>query len=54
MNVRSALKVAFTLPMIDALEELLRKMRPYETEPAPITTSSCTWSATDSKSSRRA
>lgn len=33
MNVRSALKVAFTLPMIDALEELLRKMRPYETEP---------------------
>ena len=33
MNVRSALKVAFTLPMIDVLEELLRKMRPYETEP---------------------
>ena len=33
MNVRSALRVAFTLPMIDALEELLRKMRPYETEP---------------------
>ena len=33
MNVRSALKVAFALPMIDALEELLRKMRPYETEP---------------------
>ena len=33
MNVSSALKVAFTLPMIDALEELLRKMRPYETEP---------------------
>lgn len=34
MNVHSALRVAFTLPMIDALEELLRKMRPYETEPA--------------------
>ena len=33
MNVSSALKVAFTLPMIDALEELLHKMRPYETEP---------------------
>ena len=33
MNVSSALKVAFTLPMIDALEELLRKMRPYETAP---------------------
>ena len=33
MNVTSALKIAFTLPMIDALEELLRKMRPYETEP---------------------
>ena len=33
MNVSSALKIAFTLPMIDALEELLRKMRPYETEP---------------------
>ena len=33
MNVRAALRVAFTLPMIDALEELLRKMRPYETEP---------------------
>ena len=33
MNASSALKVAFTLPMIDALEELLRKMRPYETEP---------------------
>ena len=33
MNVSSALKIAFTLPMIDALEELLRKMRPYETVP---------------------
>ena len=33
MNVSSALKIAFTLPMIDALEELLRKIRPYETEP---------------------
>ena len=33
MNVSSALKVAFTLPMIDALEELLRKIRPYETVP---------------------
>ena len=33
MNVSSALKIAFTLPMIDALEELLRKIRPYETVP---------------------
>ena len=32
MNTRSALRIAMTLPMIDALEELLRKMRPYELE----------------------
>lgn len=30
MNLVSALRLAFTLPMIDALEEILRKMRPYE------------------------
>lgn len=30
MNLLSALRVAYCLPMIDALEELLRKMRPYE------------------------
>ncbi len=33
MNTRSALRIAMSLPMIDALEELLRKMRPYELEP---------------------
>lgn len=32
MSIVSALRVAFCLPMIDALEELLRKMRPYELE----------------------
>ena len=32
MNLFSAARVAFALPMIDALEELLRKMRPYELE----------------------
>lgn len=32
MSIASALRVAFCLPMIDALEELLRKMRPYELE----------------------
>ena len=31
MNLRTSLKIAFGLPMIDALEELLRKIRPYET-----------------------
>ncbi|MCD8121359.1 MAG: acyl-CoA dehydratase activase [Clostridiales bacterium] len=30
MNMLSALRIAFALPMIDALEELLRKIRPYE------------------------
>lgn len=30
LNLISAIRIAFTLPMIDALEELLRKMRPYE------------------------
>lgn len=30
MNLLSALRLAFALPMIDALEELLRKIRPYE------------------------
>lgn len=30
MNLRSALGIAFALPMIDVLEELLRKIRPYE------------------------
>ena len=32
MSAPSALLVAYTLPMIDALEELLRKIRPYELE----------------------
>lgn len=30
MDLRAALGLAFALPMIDALEELLRKIRPYE------------------------
>lgn len=30
MNMISALRIAIALPMIDALEELLRKIRPYE------------------------
>ncbi len=30
MNTLSAIRIAFGLPMIDALEELLRKIRPYE------------------------
>ncbi len=33
MSPASALRVAYGLPMIDALEELLRKTRPYEIEP---------------------
>ena len=33
MSLGSAIRVAFGLPMIDALEDLLRKMRPYELEP---------------------
>lgn len=32
MNMLSAARIAFGLPMIDALEELLRKIRPYEIE----------------------
>lgn len=32
LSLTSAIRTAFTLPMIDALEELLRKMRPYELE----------------------
>lgn len=32
MSIASALRIAYCLPMIDALEELLRKMRPYELE----------------------
>lgn len=31
MNLLSAMRIAFALPMIDVLEELLRKIRPYET-----------------------
>ncbi len=31
LNTRSAIRIATALPMIDALEQLLRKMRPYET-----------------------
>ena len=30
MNLLSAVRLAFALPMIDVLEELLRKIRPYE------------------------
>jgi predicted CoA-substrate-specific enzyme activase len=33
MNMITALRIAFALPMIDALEELLRKIRPYELVP---------------------
>ena len=33
MNLGSAVTIAMVLPMIDALEELLRKMRPYELVP---------------------
>ena len=32
MNLVSAMRIAFALPMIDVLEELLRKIRPYEKE----------------------
>lgn len=30
MNLASSIRIAFALPMIDAMEELLRKIRPYE------------------------
>ncbi|MDO4182018.1 MAG: acyl-CoA dehydratase activase [Coriobacteriia bacterium] len=33
MNLLTAIRIAYGLPMIDALEELLRKMRPYELVP---------------------
>ena len=33
MNMLSGARIAYGLPMIDALEELLRKIRPYELEP---------------------
>ena len=33
MSLMTAMRIAYGLPMIDALEELLRKMRPYELEP---------------------
>ena len=33
MSIASAARIAMGLPMIDALEELLRKMRPYELVP---------------------
>lgn len=32
MNLASAVRIAMGLPMIDALEEMLRKIRPYELE----------------------
>lgn len=32
MSLPSAMRIAFALPMIDVLEELLRKIRPYELE----------------------
>ena len=31
LNLQAMIKISFALPMIDALEDLLRKMRPYET-----------------------
>ncbi|WP_165051739.1 MULTISPECIES: acyl-CoA dehydratase activase [unclassified Adlercreutzia] len=33
LSLPSAMRIAFALPCIDVLEELLRKMRPYELEP---------------------
>lgn len=33
MNLHSSVRIAFALPMIDILEELLRKIRPYELKP---------------------
>lgn len=33
MSLLTAMRIAYGLPMIDALEELLRKTRPYEIEP---------------------
>ena len=33
MNLLSAMRIAYGLPMIDVLEELLRKIRPYELVP---------------------
>lgn len=33
MNLLTSIRIAFGLPMIDVLEELLRKIRPYELEP---------------------
>ena len=33
LSLTSSVRIAMALPMIDALEELLRKMRPYELEP---------------------
>ena len=33
MSALTAVRIAFALPMIDALEELLRKIRPYEKVP---------------------
>lgn len=33
MNLRSILRMAYALPMIDTLEEMLRKVRPYEKVP---------------------
>ncbi len=32
LNLISSIRIAFAMPMIDALEELLRKIRPYELE----------------------
>ena len=33
MSLLTSMRIAYGLPMIDALEELLRKMRPYELVP---------------------
>ena len=37
-SLASSIRIAAALPMIDALEELLRKMRPYELEPGSAPT----------------
>lgn len=33
MSLASAIRIAYTLPAVDVMEELLRKIRPYELEP---------------------
>ncbi|MGN0072813.1 MAG: acyl-CoA dehydratase activase [Coriobacteriales bacterium] len=38
MSLPTAMRIAYGLPMVDALEELLRKIRPYELEPGSTQT----------------